>query len=213
MPSTMGKRGGLLQLLFANVLYWVCAGVYSPFLSAYYARLGLDASQTGLLLAITPMCAIAVQPLWALLADRIGRRRAVIVGLCTAAAAVAPLYYLATTFIAVLSTTLAFSAFFSALLPLSDSLVIELASRSGHDFSRIRMGGTVGYAVVVLIVGRLLDGAPEFQFLIVSMALIVFAVHVLRLPETSVNIQSPTEKVGGGSHMVRDSAPYLRPTR
>ena len=41
---------------------------------------------------------------------------------------------------------LAFSAFFSGLLPLSDSLVIELADRSGLDFSRIRMGGTIGYA-------------------------------------------------------------------
>ena len=125
--------------------------MYSPFLSAHYTSLGLSAAQTGILLAATPVCALAIQPLWSTIADKLGRRRAVIVILCLAAAVLAPLYYLASTFV----------PFFWGLLPLSDSLVIELADRSGLDFSRIRMGGTIGYAIVVLIVGRLLDMAPQ----------------------------------------------------
>lgn len=54
----------MTSLFFANVLYWVCAGVYSPFLSAHYTSLGLSAAQTGILLAATPVCALAIQPLW-----------------------------------------------------------------------------------------------------------------------------------------------------
>ena len=44
----------MTSLFFANVLYWVCAGVYSPFLSAHYTGLGLSAAETGILLAATP---------------------------------------------------------------------------------------------------------------------------------------------------------------
>lgn len=69
----------MTSLFFANVLYWVCAGVYSPFLSAHYTSLGLSAAQTGILLAATPVCALAIQPLWSTIADKLGRRRAVIV--------------------------------------------------------------------------------------------------------------------------------------
>lgn len=190
----------MTSLFFANVLYWVCAGVYSPFLSAHYATLGFGASQTGLLLAVTPLCAIAVQPLWTMLADKLGRKRAVIVGVCVAAAIVAPLYYLASSFLTVLAVTFAFSAFFSALLPLCDSLVIELSAVSGCDFSRVRMGGTIGYAVVVYFVGKLLDMAPSLQFALVTSALLVFAIHMSRLPEPDARPKpAATENVGGGS--------------
>lgn len=93
----------------------------------------------------------------------------------------------------------AFSAFFSGLLPLSDSLVIELADRSGLDFSRIRMGGTIGYAIVVLIVGRLLDMAPQIQFAVVSAALVVFAAHMWRLPEAGIRANAADDpKVSHG---------------
>lgn len=112
-------NANMTSLFFANVLYWVCAGVYSPFLSAHYTSLGLSAAQTGILLAATPVCALAIQPLWSTIADKLGRRRAVIVILCLAAAVLAPLYYLASTFAPVLLVTFAFSAFFSGLLPLA----------------------------------------------------------------------------------------------
>lgn len=110
-------NASMTSLFFANVLYWVCAGVYSPFLSAHYTSLGLSAAQTGILLAATPVCALAIQPLWSTIADKLGRRRAVIVILCLAAAVLAPLYYLASTFVPVLLVTFAFSAFFSGSCP------------------------------------------------------------------------------------------------
>lgn len=196
-------NASMTSLFFANVLYWVCAGVYSPFLSAHYTSLGLSAAQTGILLAATPVCALAIQPLWSTIADKLGRRRAVIVILCLAAAVLAPLYYLASTFVPVLLVTFAFSAFFSGLLPLSDSLVIELADRSGLDFSRIRMGGTIGYAIVVLIVGRLLDMAPQIQFAVVSAALVVFAAHMWRLPEAGIRANAADDpKVSHGKGLL-----------
>ncbi|WP_293846934.1 MFS transporter [uncultured Parolsenella sp.] len=203
MAQSGKKEANMVTLFFANVLYWVCAGVYSPFLSAHYTGLGLSAAETGILLAATPVCALIIQPLWSMIADKLGCRRAVIVVLCLGAAILAPLYYLAKTFVPVLLVTFAFSAFFSGLLPLSDSLVIELADRSGLDFARIRMGGTIGYAIVVLIVGRLLDVAPQIQFAVVSAALVIFAAHMWRLPEVGVRTNAEdAPKAGHGKGLL-----------
>ena len=199
----MARTTSMKSLVATNVLYWVCAGAYSPFLSAYYARLGLDASQTGLLLAVTPLCAICVQPLWSLLADRLGKKRTVTVLLCLFAALSGLFYYLASGFVGVLLVTLLFSVFFSALLPLCDSIVIGLAAERSYDFSLIRMGGTIGYAVVVFLLGKLLDVAPQVQFLMVAVALIVFAGQLVRLPESRLMsepkaVTDSVENAGGG---------------
>ena len=108
------------QLLTTNVLYWVCAGVYTPFLSAYFTRLGFDAAQVGMLLAVQPLCALAAQPMWSIVADRLGRRKQVLVVLCVAAAGVVLAYYANGSFAGVFAITLVFSVFFQALLPLCD---------------------------------------------------------------------------------------------
>ena len=191
-------------LLLANVLYWICAGVYTPFLSAYFTRRGFSSAEVGTLLAVQPICALMVQPIWSFVADRTGRRKQVLIVLCVLSAAVSLVYYVSDGFVASLATTLAFSIFFQALLPLCDSLVIGASEMAGIDFSRVRMGGTIGYAVVVAIVGHVLEVAPEIQFIIVSMALLVFAFQASRLPESDARCVVPRDEadlaefIGGG---------------
>lgn len=181
--KTKAQPNLMRTLLLANIFYWACAGVFTPFLSSYFTRQGLDASQIGIVFTMVPLCSIFVQPLWSAFADRIGGRKIVLVCLCLAAAAVAPLFNFSSTFIAALLATLAFSAFFQALLPVCDSLVIEAAARGGLEFSRIRMGGTIGYAVVVVVAGYALEAWPSVQFVMVPVILLVFAMRCARLPQ------------------------------
>ncbi len=191
------QEAGFTRLLFANVLYWVAVATYTPFMSAYFTNQGFDAGQVGTLLGIMPLCALLIQPLWTAVADRLGRKR-VLLGLCAVSACLAPLYYLAQGFAQVMLVTIAFSAFFQALLPLCDSLVVEDAAREGLEFSRIRMGGTVGYAVVVLVLGQLLDAAPSIQFAAVSAGLVVFGLHFSRVPEATRPV-TPSRQAGRAS--------------
>jgi hypothetical protein len=62
-------------------------------------------------------------------------------------------------------------------------LVVEAAAKEGVEFSRIRMGGTVGYAVIVVTVGFAFESHSELQFIIVSVALTLFAVQSALLPQ------------------------------
>ena len=179
-PVTEAHAGRML--LMANITYWMAAGAYSPFLSAYLTAKGMTAAQIGLLLTLQPAATILIQPLWARLSDRSGNRRLVLLLLTLGAAASSLLYERAGGFWSYFAATLAFTAFFSALLPLCDAIVIQGAAQYHRDFARIRMGGTLGYALVVFLIGFYLDKTPTAQFTLVCAACLILAFFEAMLP-------------------------------
>ena len=183
--NDLGKHSAWLRLFLINVSFWVACGSCAPFLSAYYKRIGLSFTQIGVLLAIGPIFAIFIQPLWAMLSDRTGRRKLLLIllALCTAGAYL--LYYLGTSFAVCLLAVLVVSLFSLALLPLCDALVIDRANAYGFPFARIRIGGTLGYAVMVFGAGMFLEKFDGAQFAVASVAYLLFAGAVMLLPQGS----------------------------
>lgn len=183
--NDLGKHSAWLRLFLINVSFWVACGSCAPFLSAYYKRIGLSFTQIGVLLAIGPIFAIFIQPLWAMLSDRTGKRKLllILIALCTAGAYL--LYYLGTSFAVCLLSVLVVSLFSLALLPLCDALVIDRANAYGFPFARIRIGGTLGYAVMVFGAGMFLEKFDGAQFAVASVAYLLFAGAVMLLPQGS----------------------------
>lgn len=68
----------------------------------------MTAAQIGVLLTISPLAVVFIQPLWARLSDATGKRRLVLALLSLASAAAALLYYLGTSYTAVLVATIVF---------------------------------------------------------------------------------------------------------
>ena len=184
--NDLGKHSAWLRLFLINVSFWVACGSCAPFLSAYYKRIGLSFTQIGVLLAIGPIFAIFIQPLWAMLSDRTGRRKLLLIllALCTAGAYL--LYYLGASFAVCLLAVLVVSLFSLALLPLCDALVIDRANAYGFPFARIRIGGTLGYAVMVFGAGMFLEKFDGAQFAVASVAYLLFAGAVMLLPRGRV---------------------------
>lgn len=179
----LGKRSAWLRLFLINVSFWVACGSCAPFISAYYKRIGLSFTQIGVLLAIGPIFAIFIQPLWAMLSDRTGKRKLLLIllALCTAGAYL--LYYLGANFAVCLLAVLVVSLFSLALLPLCDALVIDRANAYGFPFARIRIGGTLGYAAMVFGAGMFLEKFDGAQFAVASVTYLLFAGAVMLLPQ------------------------------
>ena len=177
------KHSAWLRLFLINVSFWVACGSCAPFISAYYKRIGLSFTQIGMLLAIGPIFAIFIQPLWAMLSDRTGKRKLLLIllALCTAGAYL--LYYLGASFTVCLLAVLVVSLFSLALLPLCDALVIDRANAYGFPFARIRIGGTLGYAAMVFGAGMFLEKFDGAQFAVASVAYLLFAGAVMLLPQ------------------------------
>lgn len=177
------KHFAWLRLFLINVSFWVACGSCAPFISAYYKRIGLSFTQIGVLLAIGPIFAIFIQPLWAMLSDRTGKRKLLLIllALCTAGAYL--LYYLGASFAVCLLAVLVVSLFSLALLPLCDALVIDRANAYGFPFARIRIGGTLGYAAMVFGAGMFLEKFDGAQFAVAAVAYLLFAGAVMLLPQ------------------------------
>ena len=177
------KHSAWLRLFLINVSFWVACGSCAPFISAYYKRIGLSFTQIGVLLAIGPIFAIFIQPLWAMLSDRTGKRKLLLIllALCTAGAYL--LYYLGESFAVCLLAVLVVSLFSLALLPLCDALVIDRANAYGFPFARIRIGGTLGYAAMVFGAGMFLEKFDGAQFAVASVTYLFFAGAVMLLPQ------------------------------
>lgn len=185
------------QLFRTNVAFWSAAGMMAPFLSAYYKSIGLTSLQIGALFAISPICAICIQPLWAYVSDKTGKRSTVlgVLAVCTAFACL--LYYAGKTFLSCMAATIVVALFSSALLPLCDAIVIDRAETFRCNFATIRIGGTLGYALVVVLVGMLVERWPGIQFALAWMGYLIFALAVWHIPAGEEPERKPARKAAG----------------
>ena len=140
----------------ANGMYYICIALYSPFLSAFFSSRGMSAGQIGILAAVAPVASLLIQPIWARISDRSGKRRIVIQILCIGCAAALLLFTRSFTFATIFLSLVAYGFFFCAMLPLTDALVVHTAQEQGVRFSLIRLCGTLSYAAVVFPVGFLI---------------------------------------------------------
>jgi len=95
-----------------------------------------------------------------------------------------------------LRATLTMALFSASLLPLSDAIITTHAKTIGADFARIRMGGTIGYAFVVLVIGIYIKANPSSMFYCASVGYFLLAAMSFTLPKTEVLPKLPKAQAG-----------------
>lgn len=174
------------NLYAVNGMYYVTMSLFSPYISSYYASRGMSESQIGVLSAIIPLSSLLIQPLWARISDRTGERRKVLLLLCVGCTISVLLFLKANVFFEFVGVVFLYAVFYSALLPLSDALTLKAAQREKIDFSRIRMSGTLCYAVVVVIAGFYLKKHLKVMFIMDSVAYLIFMLCCSTLKDVDV---------------------------
>jgi PPP family 3-phenylpropionic acid transporter len=74
----------------------------------------------------------------------------------------------ATSFILLMIVTLAFNFFQCAISPVSDTITLELAASGHFKFSRVRTVGSIGYAVMAAIAGKIFSNDLRLMFVVYS---------------------------------------------
>jgi oligosaccharide:H+ symporter len=172
-----------INLFLINAFVYISFSLYMPFLSSYYSRAGIKAVQIGLLLTIGPVVAIIIQPLWAILSDKTGRKKDVLSLVVLGSAISMFSFYIGRSFLTFFIAALMLSIFNTSIVPLSDAIILQSAHKHHLDFSKIRMGGTIGFAIVVIIAGAIIKQNPLLQFALGSMGYMLLFVFVRRLPK------------------------------
>ena len=183
-----GEKFQLKRALFPAG-YYGANSIYQGYISLFYTQLGFSGGQLGLLHAVTAAATLLFQPLWGCLGDRCRSRRALLALLSLAAALVFPLKLAGEGFIWQLFAAALFYAFFCALLPLGDSLLLTC----GASFGAYRLAGGISFAVAGALYGLARPRLGERGLWVVSALLALTALSALLLPRV------PGQEKRGGS--------------
>jgi len=165
-----GTRAGLWGAYF---FYWASLAPFIPFLSLYYESIHLTGGQIGQLTSIRSLVSFASSILLAFLSDFL-RRRKLILRVCVLGMTAALLVYPhAASFTTLVPIVVLYSVFLSPTGAILDETTLESLD-DPRNYSKVRMGGSVGWGILVFITGWLLDNTA------VSLK-IIFSLHIILL--------------------------------
>lgn len=140
--------------------YFALLGTLVPYWGLYLQDAGFAAAQIGLLMAIPQITKLGAPNLWGWLADRTGQRLRIIRFGNLLAALVFTGVFFAEGFWAMVLVLAGFSFFWNAVLAQFEVITLENLGERSHRYSQVRLWGSVGFIVAVLLVGMLLDLVP-----------------------------------------------------
>ncbi|MDK2982431.1 MAG: transporter, family, 3-phenylpropionic acid transporter [Chloroflexota bacterium] len=166
-------KGRYFSLVNAYFLYWFAAAAFVPYMSVYYESRGLAGKQIGLLISIPYMVTAASSFLFGYLADLIkkpaGILRLCALGFITALVVLAR----ANTFLFTVLGCLTYAISAAPMNPILDRITLGFLS-DPSQYGRVRIGGSLGWGLGVLIVSYLLSDWNFSTMFIVSQSLLVF---------------------------------------
>ncbi len=167
--------------------YFAFVGAMAPFWGLYLHSLEFNAFQIGVLMSLLQVMRIFAPNIWGHIADHTGRRVA-IVQLAALVCLVAFVgVFFARTFWWLFAVMSLISFFWSASLPLVEATTLSHLGDRADRYGRIRLWGSVGFILVVVGLGALLDHAPISLVPWVVMGLLVGIVLTSRvIPEAEI---------------------------
>jgi len=165
--------------------YFAIVGATAPYISLYFAARGLSIAQIGVLMALPQFVRVFGPPLWGALADRGGRRVALLRASAAAAVLGVLLLVAAAGDYAALLAVLAFYYFAtSAQAPLAETMALAVSAGDAGRYGAMRLWGSIGFIGAVTLTGPLLDALGVEQLVWVMLALCGLLTWVSwRLPE------------------------------
>jgi MFS transporter, PPP family, 3-phenylpropionic acid transporter len=136
---------------------YFAANAINAFLPLWFADRGLSAAAIGQILAAASLLRVLAGPGWGNVADRLGRRRPVLLFAAFAAAGLAASYPAATSFLPLLLIAATQGIAASAINPLADSLALALAREGRLDYGPVRAVGSATFMVATALAGWLLN--------------------------------------------------------
>ncbi len=201
--------GGRAPFQVRSGYFWFYAaiGAFTPFVSLYYRDLGMSGLQLGILMALPALWTALTGAVWGAIADSLAIHRTLLRVVLVVAAGIGLLATQPSTFTALLllMSMLAFSLV--PVPPLLDSYAVNVAERADTSYGSLRVWGSIGYTVMVLVMGEVLGETVESQFLVYYAGCLLLAwLSVYWLPSLAERRPRP---LLDGLQAVRGNKPFL----
>lgn len=154
--------------------YFATLGAFIPYWSLYLQDQGFNALEIGELSALMMGTKIIAPNLFGIITDRIGKRLKIIRIVSFFAAFLFTGFLFKTGYVWFAVITLGFSFFWNAVLPQFEAITLSHLKFQPHQYSQIRLWGSIGFITTVISIGQLLDNYDLVFLLITAGVLLIF---------------------------------------
>lgn len=164
--------------------YFAFLGAFSPYFTLYLQSLSFSASDIAILMSLMQVMRIVAPNLWGWLAEHTGMRIPIVRISALASLCGFSLFFHSTEFDWIFVGMALMAFFWSAALPLVESITFTHLGADVHRYNGIRVWGSVGFIGAVLGIGYALDFMPVASVLwMAALVLAGIAGCALVLPE------------------------------
>ncbi len=174
--------------------YFAFVGAFSPYFTLYLQALRFSAADIAVLMSLMQVMRVLAPNLWGWLAEHSGQRVRIVRLSALMSLIGFSVFFFTTRFDGVFIGMALMAFFWSAALPLVESITFAHLGGRGHHYGRIRVWGSVGFIGAVLGLGYALDSLPIDAVLWAVLAILAgIFLCALRVPEAP---QSTPWRVG-----------------
>jgi len=180
----MGKNVPYWKLSGFYFFYFASLGVLIPYWSLYLKSLGFNSLTIGALIAILPATKLIAPYLCGWLADHTRRSMLIIRVTSILALLSFSLVFVSQQLWWLTFAMLLFSFFWNAILPQFEAMTLNHLGNDTHRYSMIRLWGSLGFIVIVVLMGDLLQYyETDLIPLVVLIAFICISLSSFIVPE------------------------------
>jgi PPP family 3-phenylpropionic acid transporter len=184
---------------------FAAVGIFTTFLNIYLHDAGFSGTQIGLLNMLAAIVGLVSSVAWGYLGDRTGIPRFIIAGGAAGALLAVQFIPYVHGFWPILMAFCLGNLMNAAPMTLLDSTTLVLLGAQRENYGRYRLGGSIGYILVTLASGFILQGSgTQVMFPLYGAMMGVFALAALWLPPATLHLEPPSFKQI--SEMVRQPA-------
>jgi PPP family 3-phenylpropionic acid transporter len=138
-------------------LFYAGVAAHLPYQVLYYQSLSFTGAQIGLLAGIAPLVTLVSLPLLTGFADRTNKHRPILSLSLLVVISGLVLFPFLKTFMLLFALAILSSVFFSPVISFADSATMFMLWDRRALYGRIRLGGTIGFAVIATMAGALVE--------------------------------------------------------
>lgn len=177
--------------------YFAFVGAFAPYFTLYLQDIGFTAWEMGVLMSMPQVMRLLAPNLWGWLADRSGRRAAIVQLAAGFSVLGFAAFFFTRNFAPMLVAMALVWFFWSAALPLVEAMTLDCLVGQTDRYGRVRVWGSVGFIVSVLGIGILLDHLPIAALLWACLVILAcLLLSALTLTETKVGVGRTAEPLG-----------------
>lgn len=136
-----------------SAFIWACVPILYSFMPIYLDNIGFRSSQIGILMALSPVLAVILQPFIGVYVDRSSSKNAMLILLTLGTVGSILLFPLSQAYLYVLVIGTILAIFQAAHMPIFETITLEALEKIGKSYGPVRLAGTISYSIVSILVG------------------------------------------------------------